>query len=183
MSTVPNTFGAWQRVYPRVQYLLWHCYPYPRVCICIVTHICTVGKRYLTGMGRGCVFETQVYLCSCLIALLMQAVIFTVCTVNWWWRWPSTSPLSSDDGNHLHHCPRCCRVWPAGVLNLQMYPKVEMVKAREMISKNCTVPTLYINPPGRNCLDSSLLSVTLIFELKLGQVGYYYTESGWSRVR
>jgi len=82
-----------------------------------------------------------------------------------------------------HHCPRCCRVWPAGVLNLQMYPKVEMVKAREMISKNCTVPMLYINPPGRNCLGSSLLSVTSIFELKLGQVGYCYTESGWSRVR
>ena len=30
-----------------------------------------------------------------------------------------------------------------GVLSLRTYPKVEMVKAQETISKNCTVPTIY----------------------------------------
>ena len=53
-----------------------------------------------------------------------------------------------------------------------------MVKAREMISKNCTVPTMYINPPGEDCLGPSLLSLTLIFELELCQVGYI----SWNQV-
>ena len=61
---------------------------------------------------------------------------------------------------------------PMYLLSLRTYPKAEMVKAWETISKNCTVPIMYINPPGEDCLGPSLLSLTLIFELELCQVGY-----------